>query len=62
VIQAKVDVTRPWLMFEHSEWFKPYVAGWYAFRYLGEELTRKEVDGRMDELLAVELRAFGMLP
>jgi 5-methylcytosine-specific restriction endonuclease McrA len=29
-IQHKVIMERPW-MFEHSEWFKPYVAGYYAF-------------------------------
>lgn len=29
-IQGKVIIERPF-MFEHSEWFKPYVAGYYAF-------------------------------
>lgn len=29
-IQAKVVVSRIW-MFEHSEWFKPYVAGRYMY-------------------------------
>lgn len=28
-IQSRVILERPWL-FEHSEWFKPYVAGYYA--------------------------------
>lgn len=28
-IQAKVVMERVW-MFDHSEWFKPYVAGYYA--------------------------------
>jgi hypothetical protein len=28
-IQGKVVMERPW-MFPHSEWFKPYVAGYYA--------------------------------
>ncbi len=54
VIQAKVDLNRPWLMFEHSEWFKPYVAGWYAKRYLGQDITRAEAEARLDELLALE--------
>ena len=31
-------------------------AGWYAFRYLGELLTREEVMARLDELLALEGR------
>jgi 5-methylcytosine-specific restriction endonuclease McrA len=30
-IQIKVVLERPWL-FEHSEWFRPYVYGYYAFR------------------------------
>ncbi len=29
-IQAKVVMERVW-MFDHSEWFKPYVAGYYAY-------------------------------
>lgn len=29
-IQAKVKMDQVW-MFEHSQWFKPYVAGRYAF-------------------------------
>jgi hypothetical protein len=44
----------PW---PHSEWFKPYAAGWYAWSYLGEELTREETLARLDELLALELAA-----
>ena len=28
-IQARVVMEDPW-MFDHSEWFKPYVAGYYA--------------------------------
>ncbi len=52
-IQAKVVMERQW-MFEHSEWFKPYVAGWYAFKYLGQDLSRDEVMGRIDELLSLE--------
>lgn len=28
-VQAKVVLERPW-MFEHSDWFKPFVAGYYA--------------------------------
>lgn len=30
-IQHKVDITQPY-MFEHSAWFKPYAAGYYAHR------------------------------
>lgn len=55
-IQAKVVMERVY-PFEHTEWFKPYAAGWYAAAYLGEELTRAEVEARMDELLALEQMA-----
>ena len=55
-IQGRVDLDRPWV-FEHSDWFKPYVAGYYAWRYLGEHLTRDQVEGRLEELLALERRA-----
>lgn len=39
---------------EHSEWFKPYAAGYYAATYLGEDLDREETMARLDELLALE--------
>lgn len=52
-IQARVLMERVY-PFEHSEWFKPHAAGWYAAAYLGEELTRDEVNARLDELLALE--------
>jgi len=41
---------RPWLL-DHSEWFKPYVAGYYAWQFLGQELAREVVLERLDELL-----------
>jgi 5-methylcytosine-specific restriction endonuclease McrA len=53
-IQHKVVLERPWVMMPHSEWFKPYVAAYYALRYLGEELTREQTIVRLDELLALE--------
>jgi hypothetical protein len=53
-IQHKVVLGRPWVL-SHSEWFKPYVAGWYAHRYLGEELSRDQVMARLDELLVIEM-------
>ena len=54
-IQAKVDPEQPW-MFEHTPWIKPYVAGFYAKKYEGKNLSRDEVIKRLDELLAYELR------
>lgn len=53
-IQHKVVLDRPWVMGQHSEWFKPYIAGFYAHRYLGLDLTRAEVQAALDLLLDVE--------
>lgn len=55
-IQGKVQMERVW-PWPHTDWFRPYAAGWYAWSYLGEDLTREEVEARMDELLALELAA-----
>jgi hypothetical protein len=52
-IQRRVQMARIYPL-EHSEWFKPYAAGWYAWTYLGAELTRPEAIARLDELLALE--------
>lgn len=60
-IQGKVDPEMPWFL-EHSDWIKPYVAGFYAHKYRGEILTRDEVSKRMDELLALELAVSANLP
>jgi hypothetical protein len=40
-------------IYPHSQWFRPYVAGFYAFTVLGEDLSRDQVEARLDELLAV---------
>ena len=56
-IQGRVYLDRPWVMADHSEWFKPYVAGWYARKYLGEDLTRAQTMARLDELLSLERTA-----
>lgn len=53
-VQTKVDPLIPFF-FEHSPWAKPYVAGFYAKRYLGLDLTRQETEARLEELLALEL-------
>lgn len=54
-IQTKVDPRVPWML-EHSDWFKPFVAGFYANKYEGRMITREEAVSRLDELLAHELR------
>lgn len=57
-IQGKVLMERVW-PWPHSEWFRPYAAGWYAHAYLGEDLTREEVEARLPELLALEQAVSG---
>lgn len=54
-IQGKVDPEQPYF-FEHSDWIKPYVAGFYARKYEGRNIARAEAMDRLDELLAYELR------
>jgi 5-methylcytosine-specific restriction endonuclease McrA len=56
-IQGRVILDRPWVLTEHTDWFKPYVAGFYAFKYLGEDLSREQTMARLDELLGLERRA-----
>lgn len=51
-IQAQVIMSQTYQL-PHTDWFKPYVAGFYASTLLGEDLTREEVMGRLDELLAI---------
>jgi hypothetical protein len=55
-IQGKVRMEQVY-PFEHSEWFRPYAAGYYAATYLGEDLSREETVERMDDLLALEAAA-----
>ena len=59
-IQSRVVMDRVWVMLPHSEWFRPYVAGHYARKYLGEMLTRDEVMSRIDELLELERQVVGV--
>jgi len=54
-MQRAVVMGRPY-HYEHSEWFKPYAAGFYAWKYLGEDLGREETLSRLPELLALEHR------
>jgi hypothetical protein len=50
-IQAKVVMERVWL-YDHSDWFVPYVAGYYAAK-LGLSLNRDEVIARAAELIEI---------
>lgn len=53
VIQRKVVMEQVWPL-EHTDWFKLYAAGWYAYAYRGQTLTRQQTRDRLDELLALE--------
>lgn len=53
-IQGRVYMDRPWVMAEHSAWFKPYAAGFYAWKYAGLDLDRDDVMSQLDELLSLE--------
>jgi len=55
-VQSKVDPEQPYF-FEHAEWLKPFVAGFYAKKYEGKLLTREQVKARLIELLKYEQRA-----
>lgn len=55
-IQTRVNPDQPY-MFEHSEWLKPYVAGFYAHKYEGTHPSRNEImltPGELDRLLSLE--------
>lgn len=52
-IQGKVNPHQPFML-EHSEWFKPYVAGFYAKKYEGRDITREEAESEMERLLKYE--------
>lgn len=54
-MQRAVVMGRPY-HYEHSDWFKPYAAGFYAWKYEGLELSREATMARLDELLAHELQ------
>lgn len=55
-VQGKLDPEQPY-MFEHSDWIKPYIAGFYAKKYEGKNLSRKQVMERLESLLDYERRA-----
>jgi 5-methylcytosine-specific restriction endonuclease McrA len=52
IVQAKVIPERAWL-WEHTDWFKPYAAGFYAWYYGRVETTRADVEARLDYYLAL---------
>lgn len=55
-VQARVKPDQPYIL-EHSEWFRIYAAGFYAKKYLGEDVTREQAEARLTELLELERMA-----
>jgi hypothetical protein len=53
-VQGRVIMERPWVFGEHSAWFKPYVAGYYAHKYLGLSINREEAEADLDYYLRLE--------
>lgn len=53
VIQGRVRMEQLYVL-EHTEWFKPHAAGYYALKYCDQELTREETMAQLDDLLAWE--------
>lgn len=60
-IQGRVDLDRPWLMVEHSPWFKVYAGGFFAWKYLRRDATRAEVEADLDWFADIERRCFGTI-
>lgn len=52
-IQSRVNPHQPYML-EHSDWFKPYVAAFYAWKYEGRDLNREQAVAEMERLLALE--------
>jgi len=52
-IQGRVNMEQLYV-FEHSEWFKPYAAAWYALKYEGRTITLSQAGQELDRLLSLE--------
>jgi 5-methylcytosine-specific restriction endonuclease McrA len=48
-IQGRVIMERPW-MFEHTDWFKPYVAGYYANK-MGMPTDKSYVMNNLEKII-----------
>lgn len=57
-IQGKVIMQRPWIL-PHSLWFRPYCGGFFAFKYLGLDLTYDEVMADLDFYASLEMTILG---
>lgn len=52
--QGRVRVEQGWA-FEVSDWLKPHLAGYFAWRVSGQKLTREQVQESMDRYLSLGL-------
>lgn len=55
-IQGRVYLDRPWVMAEHSEWFKVFAGGYFAWKYLGQVVSRQEVERDVEWYANIERR------
>jgi hypothetical protein len=51
-VQSRVIVDRPWIL-DHSDWFRPYVAGFYAHYYGELAISREEAVADIDRFLSM---------
>ncbi len=59
-IQSRVFLDRPWVMTAHSDWFKPYAGGYFAWKYLGRAVSRADVVANLDWYADIERRCFAI--
>ena len=52
--QGRVRIEQGWAL-EISEWLKPHLAGFFAWRLLDQDVSQKDAESRMNELLALGL-------
>ncbi len=52
-IQANVNLNVRYFL-EHADWAKPYMAGFYAWKYQKRDITRETVMAELEELLNLE--------
>lgn len=51
-IQGRVVMDQNYML-PHSDWFLPYVAGYYAFTKLGENFAREEIERDLAHYLSI---------
>lgn len=54
-VQTRLNPEIPYFL-EHSAWFKPYAAGFYAWKYEQRQVTREQAEAEIDRLLAYECK------